>query len=130
MDFAERLKLLREEYNLSREDLANNLNISYSAISKYEQNVRFPDKNTLNKIADFFGVSTDYLLGRTDERLPAHLIKKEATKYNVNHDPFLDDLLKKVPDLTDKEKESLKDHMEFALKLIEKERKNRAKKNE
>ncbi|EGT3735772.1 XRE family transcriptional regulator [Clostridioides difficile] len=50
--------------NLSREELSNKINISYSALSKYETNNRFPDKVTLNKIADFFDVSTDYLLGR------------------------------------------------------------------
>ncbi|MCC0630120.1 MULTISPECIES: helix-turn-helix domain-containing protein [unclassified Clostridioides] len=50
--------------NLSREELSNKINISYSALSKYKTNNRFPDKVILNKIADFFDVSTDYLLGR------------------------------------------------------------------
>ncbi|AXU54397.1 TPA: helix-turn-helix transcriptional regulator [Clostridioides difficile] len=64
MDFGDRIKQLRENMNLSREELSNKINISYSALSKYETNNRFPDKVTLNKIADFFDVSTDYLLGR------------------------------------------------------------------
>lgn len=64
MDFGDRIKQLRENVNLSREQLSNKINISYSALSKYETNNRFPDKITLNKIADFFDVSTDYLLGR------------------------------------------------------------------
>lgn len=66
MDFGKRLKLIREDHNLSREDLANKLNISYSTISKYETNVRFPDQEMLSKIADLFNVSTDYLLGRSN----------------------------------------------------------------
>lgn len=66
MDFGKRLKQIREHHKLSREDLANKLNISYSTISKYETNVRFPDQEMLSKIADLFNVSTDYLLGRSN----------------------------------------------------------------
>ncbi len=66
MSFGNRLKALREKADLSREELASKLNISYSAVSKYETDVRFPDKETLNLIADFFAVSTDYLLSRSD----------------------------------------------------------------
>ncbi|QZY56675.1 helix-turn-helix domain-containing protein [Crassaminicella profunda] len=65
MDFGERLKTIREEKKITREELANKLNISYSAVSKYETNVRFPDKETLKKITNFLDVSVDYLLGRT-----------------------------------------------------------------
>lgn len=66
MDFGKRLIELRDELNLTRDDLANTLNISYSALAKYETNKRFPDKETLGKIADFFNVSVDYLLCRTN----------------------------------------------------------------
>ena len=66
MDFGKRLIELREELNLTRDDLANRINITYSALAKYETNKRFPDKETLGKLADYFNVSVDYLLGRTD----------------------------------------------------------------
>lgn len=66
MEFGERLRLLREESKLTRDDLAKNLNISYSTISKYETNIRFPDRETLIKMADLFEVSIDYLLGRSN----------------------------------------------------------------
>ena len=66
--FGSRLKTLREEANLSREEFARALSLSYWAVSKYEQNERFPDHETLNKIADYFSTSIDYLLGRTDNR--------------------------------------------------------------
>ena len=68
MDFGNRLIELREELGLSREELANKLNITYSALSKYETNKRFPDKETLGKLADFFDVSVDFLLCRTNIR--------------------------------------------------------------
>lgn len=62
MEFGDILKNLREKENLSREDLCSSLNLSYSALSKYETNIRFPDKDTLKKIALYFHVSIDYLL--------------------------------------------------------------------
>jgi len=68
MAFAKRLAMLREEKSMSRRDLAKALNISYSSISKYETNARFPDQETLKAIADIFQVSIDYLVGRTDVR--------------------------------------------------------------
>lgn len=68
MDFGERLRDLREEKNLTRHLLANKLNVSYSTISKYETNIRFPDKGTLIELANFFDVSLDYLLCRSNIR--------------------------------------------------------------
>lgn len=70
MTFSERLKQLREHKGISRDDLAKHLGLSYWAISKYETGERTPDHATLQEIADYFGVSIDYLLGRTDDPRP------------------------------------------------------------
>lgn len=64
--FGMRLKELRENMNLTQTELASNFNITPPSISQYEKDVRSPDYELLIKIADFFDVSTDYLLGRTD----------------------------------------------------------------
>ncbi len=64
--FGKRLKLLRTNLNLTQKQLGENLNLSQRAISSYENNLRFPDEQTINLIADYFNVSVDYLLGRTD----------------------------------------------------------------
>lgn len=66
MTFGERLKLLRLEKDLTQIELGKQFNLGKTAISLYENNERFPDKETLDKMADFFGCSVDYLLGRTD----------------------------------------------------------------
>lgn len=68
MSFGNNLKKLREELNLTREELSEELGLSYSALSKYETDLRFPDKETLSRIADYFDVSVDYMLGRTNKR--------------------------------------------------------------
>lgn len=63
--FGKRLRLLRKKIKLTQAQLGKNLNLSQRAISSYENGVRFPDEQILNLIADYFDVSTDFLLGRT-----------------------------------------------------------------
>ena len=64
--FFERLLYLRTEKALSRKELAEKLGVSVRLISYWENNQRECDFNMLIKIADYFGVSIDYLLGRED----------------------------------------------------------------
>lgn len=61
-----RLKELRKSKNLSQTTLAKELNINQNSISRYENSEREPGISELIKIADFFEVSIDYLLERTD----------------------------------------------------------------
>lgn len=66
--FGTRLKQLREENQLTQRNIATILNVSDRTVSYYENNQRTPDPNTLIKLAKFFNVSIDYLLGQTDYR--------------------------------------------------------------
>ena len=61
-----RLKELREKRRLSQITLAMELNLNQNSISRYENGEREADYATLIAIADYFHVSVDYLLGRTD----------------------------------------------------------------
>jgi bacteriophage CI repressor helix-turn-helix domain len=61
-----RLKKLREQKKLNQTELANLLEVSNGSISKWERGDRQPDYETLEKIADTFNVTIDYLLGRSD----------------------------------------------------------------
>jgi transcriptional regulator with XRE-family HTH domain len=65
--YGERIALLREKHGMTQEDLASALGISRASLSHYETNRREPDHETITKIADYFRVTTDYLLGRTDD---------------------------------------------------------------
>jgi repressor LexA len=65
-----RLKDLREKKTLTQAQLSALLQISASAIGMYEQGRREPDNETLKKIANFFNVTIDYLLGNTDLPYP------------------------------------------------------------
>ncbi len=64
----ERLKLLRKELKKTQTDIANVLGITVSAYGNYELGQREPDNANLIKLAKYFGVSTDYLLGLSEER--------------------------------------------------------------
>ncbi|WP_226544994.1 helix-turn-helix domain-containing protein [Bacillus thuringiensis] len=59
---------LRKNQQLSQYDLADRLGFSRGKLANYEQGQREPDYDTLKKIADFFEVSTDYLLDRTEKK--------------------------------------------------------------
>ena len=63
-----RLKALRKERNVSQLKLALDLNMNQNSISRYETGEREADYETLIRFADYFDVSLDYLLGRTDKR--------------------------------------------------------------
>lgn len=62
----ERLKELRTKRHISQVKLAIDLNMNQNSISRYENGEREADYETLIAFADYFGVSVDYLLGRTD----------------------------------------------------------------
>lgn len=68
--FAERLRKLREERGLSQQQLAERVNMARVTITMYEAGEREPDFETLAKLAQVLGASTDYLLGRTDNPYP------------------------------------------------------------
>lgn len=63
-----RLKELRKEKGISQLKLAMDLSANQNTISRYETGEREADYEMLIKIADYFNVSVDYLLGRTDNR--------------------------------------------------------------
>ena len=64
--FAERLKDLREEKGLSLSQLAREIGVSHVAILRWENNTRIPNIESLKILANYFGVTTDYLLGLED----------------------------------------------------------------
>ncbi|EEL64119.1 helix-turn-helix domain-containing protein (plasmid) [Bacillus cereus] len=62
--FGNIIRDLRKQKGITQKELALSLKLSESTIGMYERNERQPDYNTLIRIADYFNVSTDFLLGR------------------------------------------------------------------
>ena len=57
------IKTLRKQMNITQEQLAQALNVSSQAVSKWKTHISYPDITLLPAIADFFGVSIDFLFG-------------------------------------------------------------------
>lgn len=71
MALGKRLAQLRKEQNLTQEKLAKALKVSRGAVSMWEIDQRTPDPPILQRIANYFGVSVDYLLGNTQHPDPS-----------------------------------------------------------
>lgn len=76
MSFGERLTNLLEEQDMSQKKLADELHMATTTINGYIKEHRQPDYSTLIQIAEYFHVSTDYLLGVTECR---HIIEHPLT---------------------------------------------------
>lgn len=67
MSYGKRLTYLRKKKNLSQQDLSEILSLNRSTYARYEREHTQPDFETLRKLADFFDVSVDFILGRSDD---------------------------------------------------------------
>ena len=75
--FGELLRELREDKKITQKELAQKLCVTVGTISNYENDQHLPDIEKLIMLANFFNVSTDYLLGRSISRFSPNNIKKE-----------------------------------------------------
>ena len=75
--FRIRLKELREENKISQQKLADTLGVKQSTVGMWENGKNKPEFDTLIKISEYFDVSVDYLLGKTNKKMPADLAANE-----------------------------------------------------
>jgi Predicted transcriptional regulator with C-terminal CBS domains len=95
LEFADKLRSLRDEANISREELATKTGITYAALSKYETGEREPDFQTLGKIARYFDVSIDYLLGNSKVKTPEDILKGLPAEARQTAELFIEFLYSK-----------------------------------
>lgn len=79
-NIAKRLKTLREEIGLTQDELADRLEIGRGSIGMYEIGKRMPPADILVKMALYFNVSLEYLLGLTEKRDRVNLTREEIEK--------------------------------------------------
>ena len=113
MEFKDRLKALRKEFNMQQRDLGRILNYGSTAISNYESGRNEPSIGDLVKIAECFNVSLDYLLCVNDIRTPYvkrdypesfDRLKTIYSALNENNQALADDMLQWLFDKQLKEK--------------------------
>jgi transcriptional regulator with XRE-family HTH domain len=104
MDIGTRIRLLREEHNLTQSEFGKIFGIGKSTVSMYENNKSVPDDELKTKIADYFDVSLDWLMGRSSIRNPykcigkAEKIKESEYKQILSNEDlkFIEKLLEKL----------------------------------
>ena len=115
MEFKDRLIKLRKELNLTQEELAQKIGYTRTAISAWEIGRNEPSNSDTIKLAEYFGVSTDYLLGKSDIRNP-----------EVQEDPLglakIGFSMKDYNPPTDKQREQLAELIKVVLKDNKKEK--------
>ena len=79
MTLGQKLKEIRKRFGLSQEQLAEIMNVSRQAITKWENNRGLPDVSNLQELSKVFGITVDYLLNDNNQ-LPALSMKKELKK--------------------------------------------------
>lgn len=99
--FRTTFKELRLQRAMSQKQLARELNCSQSTVGYWESGERIPSFDKLQSIANYFGVTVDYLLGREEERDPTKL------------DDFSYALFNETKDLTEEDKQQLMDMAKF-----------------
>lgn len=108
MEFSKILTDLRAERGVYQKVLASYLNVSIGTISNYEKGIHSPDFDTLCKIADYFGVTTDYLLGRTNYRYNPEMLNHKLIK-----DYTVADLINTTMELDFDDLESMMDYLDL-----------------
>lgn len=79
MTLGQKLRKIRSKFGLSQEQLAEVINVSRQAITKWENDGGLPDVGNLQEISEVFGVTVDYLLN-DDSNLPALSMKKKLDR--------------------------------------------------
>lgn len=121
MGFDKILKKLRQDNNLTQDELAKKIDSSRSNIANYENGKNKPSVEILEKLAELFNVSTDYLLGKSDIRNPE---KAKEDPLGLAKIGFSMD---KYTPPTDAQKEQIKGLLEVILKDNKKDKTNESK---
>ena len=106
-----RLRNLREIKKLTRKELSEFTRASHDQIYNWETGRGEPDASTLSRLAEFFGVSTDYLLGRvdnpTDELVTTTTEPLDPNAIYMN-DPIADDIMDNIKLMSREDKETIR----------------------
>lgn len=86
----DRIKKERKNLDLTREDLAKKIGVSYSAIAMYEQGHREPNNELMLKICEIFNCSMDYLMGLTSFQNPKEDLEKALYDFDLTEDEYYD----------------------------------------
>ena len=120
MSFGTILKKLRQDNNLTQDELAEKIDTSRSNIANYENDKNMPSVDILEKLAKLFNCTTDYLLGKSDIRNPEN---KDLDKLQIGLSA------KDYSNISDEQLKQIEDFAKFVLKDNKKEDKEKNENN-
>lgn len=129
--FTSRLKDLRNEKGLTQKELAENLNLTHSTISKYERGDLEPSNDVLLSISNFFDVTVDFLLGKSNDRYyGTGLARPEAIDaaedlYRVDPDMLIQ--MCRATNLPEQERQKIKEYSAFLIEKFLREKTEKEK---
>ena len=91
--FGDRLHFLIKSNDITQKDLANKLNVKRGSVSNWVTNRRFPDAETLIKIADYFHVTVDFLLRGNDDYNEVNSLHKKYLDLSEDNKNLIDVLI-------------------------------------
>ncbi len=101
MNFTEIVSKLLIQNGISKNKMLKDLNMGTGTFATWEKRGTIPSAETVSKIADYFGVTTDYLLGKTDIK------NRPAAESNEPRDVLIEEIMENVKKLNGEQKESL-----------------------
>lgn len=106
MSTAATIRNLRKQHRLSQTDLAKQINVSQATVTSWETGRADPSSSALNALANFFNVSSDYLLGRTNRKQAENQLSKnqKLVAYSID------------PDISDEERKDIIEMVKIAMK--------------
>ena len=104
MTYGDRLKKLREKTGLSQKEMTSRLNINRSTYARYELSQTQPDYDTLKLLANYFDVTIDYIIGRSEH-------PKLTEKEDVDADDQVKELMELLKDKPDAERKRLEERI-------------------
>lgn len=107
MSTATKIRELRKQHRLSQTELAKQIHVSQATVTSWETGRADPSSSALNTLADFFGVSSDYLLGRTNEPKSDNELTRNQKLIAYSIDP----------DVSDEERENIIEMVKVAQKF-------------
>lgn len=129
MSLGSRIRDLRKEKKMSQEELGKYLNVSKVSVSGYENDTREPSKDAIVKLAQLFGVSTDYLLGNTNKKHYYELTEKDKKDAAEQVEDVINGMTADInfygEPMDDEGRAKLKASLQMALELAKQEAKKK-----
>lgn len=122
-----RIRLLRNEKGVSQEELSKVIGVTTSAISMYETGARKPSYEVISRLADYFNVTMDFIVGRTEVRNSINTPQDVNELMKVDPDLLIE--LCRAKDLPEEERRRIKEFAAFEIEKFLKSKRNKEKCN-